>query len=179
MSLNAWGFLLFSPYTHHWPMTHQPLDLHSKPLFHYLNHEASFLEGWRANLRRLTVYHCRPLPVSDVRRTRSTSIHQNTAHAVHFSRWDVPKEAVGVCREPPRRARRRYLPVSGQDGTQSSVQTDVTFFRGQFIKDVVCRHLTICHWLFDLILGHIFHWMSWPQNRNTYTFDCLFDWFFP
>lgn len=84
MSLNAWGFLLFSPYTHHWPMTHQPLHLHSKPLFHYLNHEASFLEGWRANLRRLTVYHCGPLLVSDVHKTGSTSIYQNTAHAVHF-----------------------------------------------------------------------------------------------
>lgn len=114
MSLNAWGFLLFSPYTHHWPMTHQPLDLHSKPLLHYLNHQASFLEGWRANLRRLTVYHCGPLLISDVHKTWSTSIRQSTAHAVHFSRPDAPKGAVCVCREPPWRAGLRCLPASGE-----------------------------------------------------------------
>lgn len=40
-SLNASGFPMFSPYTHRWPMTHQPLYSHSKPLLHYLNREAS------------------------------------------------------------------------------------------------------------------------------------------
>lgn len=42
ISLNASGFPMFSPYTHCWPMTHQALYLHSKPLLHYLNLEASF-----------------------------------------------------------------------------------------------------------------------------------------
>lgn len=41
ISPNAWGFPLSSPYTHRWPMTHQPLHPHSKPLLHYLNREAS------------------------------------------------------------------------------------------------------------------------------------------
>lgn len=41
ISLNASGFPMFSPYTHCWPMTHQPLYPHSKPLLHYLNREAS------------------------------------------------------------------------------------------------------------------------------------------
>lgn len=41
ISQNAWGFPMFSPYTHSWPMTHQPLYPHSKPLLHYLNREAS------------------------------------------------------------------------------------------------------------------------------------------
>lgn len=41
ISLNASGFPMFSPYTHRWPMTHQPLSPHSKPLLHYLNREAS------------------------------------------------------------------------------------------------------------------------------------------
>lgn len=41
ISLNASGFPMFSPYTHSWPMTHQPLSPHSKPLLHYLNREAS------------------------------------------------------------------------------------------------------------------------------------------
>lgn len=48
ISLNAWGFPMFSPYTHSWPMTHQPLYPHSKPLLHYLNREASCRKvgGW-------------------------------------------------------------------------------------------------------------------------------------
>lgn len=44
ISLNASGFPMFSPYTHCWPMTHQPLYPHSKPLLHYLNREASCWE---------------------------------------------------------------------------------------------------------------------------------------
>lgn len=32
---------MFSPYTHYWPMTHQPVYPHSKPLLHYLNRQAS------------------------------------------------------------------------------------------------------------------------------------------
>lgn len=41
ISLNASGFPMFSPYTHCWPMTHQPVYPHSKPLLHYLNRQAS------------------------------------------------------------------------------------------------------------------------------------------
>lgn len=175
MSLNASGFLLFSPYTHHWPMTHQPLDLHSKPLFHYPNHEASFLEGWRANLWRLTVYHCGPLLVSDVHKTRSTSVHQNTAHAGHFSLAGcAQRSCLSLLRAAKSGRVTGYLPASRQDGTQSSVQTDVTFFQGKFVKDVVCPHLTICHRLFNYVLGHIFQWISWPKNKNRKTFF-LFD----
>lgn len=71
----------------------------------------------------------------------------------------------------------------GRDGTQSSAQTDVTFFGGTFVKDVVCPRLTICHRLFDLIVRHIFHWRSWPQNshRKTsydYMIYCLFEFIF-
>lgn len=109
MSLNAWGFLLFSPYTHHWPMTHQPLHLHSKPLFHYLNHEASFLEGWRANLRRLTVYHCGP---SSCKWRTQDSEHVHSSEYCTCCAFFLAGCAQRSCREAPRRAGLQYLPAS-------------------------------------------------------------------
>lgn len=58
-SLTASGFPMFSPYTHRWPMTHQPLYPHSKPLLHYLNSEASCWKvGGQLTLTRLLIiYH--------------------------------------------------------------------------------------------------------------------------
>lgn len=86
ISLNASGFPMFSPYTHCWPMTHQPLYLHSKPLLHYLNPEASFCKagGWGGGgqLHHLSFH---PLLLNDVHMTWTISIFQNTAHAMHFS----------------------------------------------------------------------------------------------
>lgn len=126
ISLNASGFPMFSPYTHGWPMTHQPLYLHSKPLLHYLNLEASF---WKVGGQTSCASSFIISPSSYKWRTHDLDhVHLSkycTCYA--FFHRDIQKETVHIYLDSP-----DWLwcsPTSLRDRTQSCLETDVTPFR--------------------------------------------------
>lgn len=126
ISLNASGFPMFSPYTHGWPMTHQPLYLHSKPLLHYLNLEASF---WKVGGQTSCASSFIISPSSYKWRTHDLDhVHLSkycTCYA--FFHHDIQKETVHIYLDSP-----DWLwcsPTSLRDRTQSCLETDITPFR--------------------------------------------------
>lgn len=84
ISLNASGFPMFSPYTHCWPMTHQPsiLIVNRYYITVIVKHHVGRLEGKPPAPHHLSF---QPFLRSDVHFTWAVSIWRNTAHAMHSS----------------------------------------------------------------------------------------------
>lgn len=126
ISLNASGFPMFSPYTHCWPMTHQPLYPHSKPLLHYLNREASCWKvggqtpGSSSFIISPSAYKWRVHDLDHVCLAKYSTYYT-------FLQHDVQKEPVRFYLDSP-----VWLwcwLTSLHDRTQDCLETDVTLWR--------------------------------------------------